>query len=347
AVVVIAAGSIALALSSPGSPRPTASKQIVTRTHTVSSSAIPAPKHAKHLCPLTGQPVRGGKVPGRPAIGIKIGNDPASRPQTGLLHADIVYEEMAEGGITRYLAVYQCQQAVAVGPVRSVRWDDWHVLATYGHPILAFSGGIDPWNTAVAHLGWLYDANGSFYPASSAYYRTSNRQPPWNFFSSTEALWRLDKNHTPPPPQFRYEPRPPKGSVAAYSATIVSYDSGQNVVWKWDASARQWERFVGPVPDTDSSGTQLHATNVVIEVVKTERGPYAESGTVPDTDSIIIGSGSAYVLRNGVVEKGTWRTPSYGDVPQLRMSNGKSMSLAPGNTFVELVPQSYPVQIAR
>ncbi|MHB8457181.1 MAG: DUF3048 domain-containing protein, partial [Acidimicrobiales bacterium] len=281
-----------------------------TTSRTVSTSSVPKAKaKAKvdsHLCPLTGEPAPGGKVPQRPAIGVKIGNDPASRPQTGLPTADIVYEEMAEGGITRYLAVYQCHAAPVIGPVRSVRWDDWHVLSSYGHPILSFSGGIQEWNNVVAHLKWLFDANGSFYPTANAYYRTSNRVAPWNYYTSTAALWKLDpKMHTPPPAQFRYSPAPAKSAAPVSSVTIPGFAGGLDVTWKWDAATKVWERFVGGQPDTDISGQQLHATNVVIQMVRTYLGPYPESGTVGDTCSITKGSGVVYVFRDGKVERGT------------------------------------------
>ena len=301
---------------------------------------------ASRLCPLTGQPARGG-VPRRPAIGVKIGNDPASRPQSGLLAADIVYEEMAEGGITRYLAVFQCRQAAVLGPVRSVRWDDWHVLASYGHPILAFSGGIDQWNAMVASLHWLYDANASFYPMANAYHRTLNRVPPWNLYTSTAALWKLDpSDRTPPPPQFSYSAAPHGGTPVA-SVTIVNFASGENVVWKWDGPAHTWKRFYGSSPDVDASGVQLHATNVLIQIVHTRPGPYAESGTTPDTESITAGSGTAYLLRNGVLERGTWHTPKYGDPMKLLLTNGHTMTLAPGTTWVEMVPTEYAVQFSK
>lgn len=317
--------------------------------HTVATIAGPKKKKRREVvCPLTGMRAGKGAVPARPALGVKIGNDPASRPQSGLLAADIVYEEMAEGGITRYLAVFQCRQAAVVGPVRSVRWDDWHVLKSYGHPILAFSGGIDPWNEMVARTPWLHNGNASFYPMANAYYRTSNRVPPWNLYTSTQALWNLyPKDRTPPPRQFSYSGTASRSAHDAAAVTIVGFATGSNVVWKWNGSAHVWDRFYDSTPDVDASGKQLFAANVVIQMVKTRPGPYAESGTVPDTESITKGSGVAYVFRNGKVEVGKWEAPRYGDTMRLRLRNGSVMALEPGNTWVEMVPTSYAVQITR
>ncbi|MGH9292760.1 MAG: DUF3048 domain-containing protein [Acidimicrobiales bacterium] len=321
----------------------------------VVSTTDPVKHTLRHrpICPLTGQPTTLAKIPQRPALGVKIGNDPASRPQTGLLHADIVYDAMAEGGITRYLAIFQCQQAGAIGPIRSVRWNDWHLLASYGHPILAFSGGIDQWDAVVASESYLFDATASIYPTAAAYYRTANRVPPWNLYTSTRALWALDPNHSPPPRQFSYSAKLPPGATKASSVTIANFGTAgsgaANLTWTWSPSAGVWLRSYDGVPDVDSSGTQLRAHDVIIEYVRTVQGPYAESGTVPDTESITEGSGTAYILRNGHIEKGTWHCAAYGHLTQYRMANGHVMTLTPGNTWVELVPEggSYPVSVRR
>jgi hypothetical protein len=320
-----------------------------TTTGSTTTSTTRAKVHlTSHLCPLTGTLAPHGKVPQRPALGVKIGNDPASRPQSGLLEADIVYEEMAEGGITRYLAIFQCQEPASIGPVRSVRWDDWHLLKSYGHPILAFSGGIEQWDAAVASMPWLFDANGSEGTAVSAYYRTDNRVPPWNYYTSAKALWGLDRNHTPPPPQFNYSKTQPAEARHATGARIVGFATGSDVDWRWSRPLQAWMRSYDNVPDDDAGGPQLRATNVIIEEVPTQPGPYDESGTVPDVESLTQGSGPVWILRNGGVETGTWSCRAYGDITKYRFANGKTMTLYPGNTWVELVPnEGYPVQIQR
>src|SRR5581483_4111884 len=72
-------------------------------------------------CPLTGRAAPSGKVPQRPALAVKVDNYSAARPQSGLDNADIVFEEPVEGGITRFVAIFQCQNAALVGPIRSAR----------------------------------------------------------------------------------------------------------------------------------------------------------------------------------------------------------------------------------
>ena len=106
---------------------------------TTTTTTAPPP-----ACPLTGEPAPGGSVPQRPAMAVKIDNYPAGRPQSGLDKADIIFEEPVEGGITRFAAVFQCQNAALIGPVRSARNIDIGILGQLGNPLLAHVGGIDP-----------------------------------------------------------------------------------------------------------------------------------------------------------------------------------------------------------
>ncbi len=285
---------------------------------------------------------------------MKIGNDPSSRPQSGLDQADIVYEELAEGGITRYMAVYQCQSAPLIGPVRSVRWDDWNILQQYGHAILAYSGGITPWMNDVAALPWIYNANGSIEPTANAYYRRSSSAlpaslgAPYNYYTSTSALWGLFPDaKSLPPVMFQFSTKVPAGATQAASAS-VPFSSASPVVWQWDRTTRQWLRFYNSQPDVDPAGDQLHATNVVIQMVLTKLGPYDESGpNSQDVESITTGTGTVFVLRHGVVLKGTWSRPAGLNITRFSLPNGKPITLEPGTTWVELVPDSVSVSFTK
>ena len=348
AVVLLAVVGVALSTSH-------SDATVATTTTTAPTTTTTHPKHhVVHVvvCPLTGVRPAGGKVPPRPALAVKIGNDPASRPQSGLDQADIVYEEMAEGGITRYMAVFQCTDAPLIGPIRSVRWTDWHILQQFGHPILAFSGGIDPWTNLVATLPWLFDANGSIYPTANAYYRYNSSTPPadqgapYNYYSSTQALYALDKGNTTPPPQiFQYTARPPKGSTPA-SAAAIPFSGTSDVNWQWSPTKGVWLRSYGTSPDLDPNGQQFQAKNVVLQIVTTQPGPYDESGPdSPDVESNTTGTGTVYVLRNGVVEKGTWSRATLSDVTTMKFANGNRITLTPGNTWFEVVPSGTAITI--
>ncbi|HEX3948198.1 MAG TPA: DUF3048 domain-containing protein, partial [Acidimicrobiales bacterium] len=141
-LVAGAAGAVLLAGCSSGSPAPKPPPKTTTTSTVPATTTSTAPVVD---CPLTGSPVPGsGGVPARPALAVKITNYVAGRPQTGLDKADIVFEEPVEGGITRYAAVFQCQDAPLVGPVRSARNIDIGILGELGTPLLVHVGGIDP-----------------------------------------------------------------------------------------------------------------------------------------------------------------------------------------------------------
>lgn len=136
--LVLTSAVCALLLAACGSPKAT------TTTTTVKKVAIVD-------CPLKGAPAPGNVVPRRAPIAMKVDNysfGPApaeARPQSGLDFADIVFEEQVEGAITRYAAVFQCDNAPGlVGPIRSARWTDIQMLTELEHPILVHVGGILP-----------------------------------------------------------------------------------------------------------------------------------------------------------------------------------------------------------
>lgn len=301
---------------------------------TTSTTAAPVA-----TCPLTGMPAPAGRVPARPALAIKVGNDPPARPQSGLSTADVVFEVQVEGGITRFIALYQCAGAPAVGPVRSSRWVDVQLLEQLGHPIFGFAGGILPDERAIA-ASPLFDAN--FLKYYGAYYRTSSRVPPENLYTTTAHLWAVDHSTAPPPALFEYSAASAPGAPA--TRVSVPFSSASPVVWTWQASSGTWLRWYGSAPATGASGRQLAFTNVVIERVATVRGPYVEDATgAHGVRSITVGSGPALVLRDGTVISCRWERSGIRRVTKLVAADGRTIALSPGRTWVEIVPRSVNV----
>lgn len=321
---VLVAVAIVLLLLPNGKPAPKA--------------ASPPPRRAPSRCPLTDLPAPGGKVPARSALAVKIGNEPyGARPQSGLNEADIVYDTPAEGGIMRYVAVYQCHSAASIGPTRSVRWVDWHILQAFGHPILAFAGGINPDVSAAEGLGWLQAAN-LLAGAQEAGVRISSRVPPDNLYTSAAALWALVKTASPPPPVFSYAASLPALATPA-SQLAIDFSPGTDVVWKWDRRAGTWLHTYSGVPDIDTlTNRPVATTNIVVQIVHYSFGPYAEStGGSGDVESQTVGSGSGYVFRGGKVIKVTWHRRDLSAPTTFTDAAGGAVGLAPGRTWVELV----------
>ena len=291
-------------------------------------------------CPLTGEPV--WSVPARPALMVKIGNEPGpARPQSGLNEADIVFDTPAEGFIMRYIAVYQCQNAALIGPLRSVRWVDYNIAPELGQPILAFAGGINPNLQAVAGLPWISGAN-LIAAQAGAGFRTSNRRPPDNLYTTTGALYGLFGNKTQPPkPIFTFTKALPAGAPPVASAELY-FSPGTDVVWQWQPSTHTRLHTYSGLADIDTLTNQpVTATNVVIQVVPYTIGPYVESrGGTGDVQSETTGTGAGFVLRDGHVVPVVWHRANPTDPMTFTTASGRPIGLAPGHTWVEIMTQT-------
>jgi hypothetical protein len=344
-VIVVAAG-VVIGLLATGGTTPTAlppASTTTTSTVPVTTTTVPGLSVPPGYCPLTDVKAPTG-VPPRPALAVKVGNEPSgARPQSGLNEADIVFDTPAEGFIMRYIAVYQCQDAAQIGPDRSVRWVDWHILRQLHNPIMAYAGGIGINLKIVAGLGWAEPDN-LLGNAGGAGIRTTNRQPPDNLYTSTSALYRFspgfNKMWGAPTPIFSYSSAPAAGSAPAASLHInFSYDT--DVIWTWNAGLGQWVHSYTDGPDIDAlTGQPVVTTNVVVLITKYRFGRYAEHiGGSGDFESETIGTGSGYILRDGTSIKVTWNRRFVTD-PWTFTADGKVVSLAPGKTWVEIVPNT-------
>jgi hypothetical protein len=348
AVAVVAVGGIVAGLLATGGSSP----QALAPSSTTTTTTVPVPTTTTTPgltvpagnCPLTDVKAPGG-VPHRPALAVKVGNEPGgARPQSGLDEADLVFDTPAEGFIMRYIMVFQCQNASQIGPDRSVRWVDWHVLRQLHNPILAYAGGIGVNLNIVAGLKWA-QADNLLGNAGAAGIRTTNRVPPDNLYTSTSVLYSLspafNKKWGPPPPIFSYSAAPPAGSTPASSLHInFSYDT--DVIWTWNPTARQWVHSYTNGTDVDTlNGQPVTTTNVVVLITPYRFGRYAEHiGGSGDFESETVGRGSGYVLRNGRSIKVTWYRRFVTDPWTFTAADGKVVALAPGRTWVEIVPNT-------
>ncbi len=360
ALVVVLAVGLGVGLSGGGKPvaaikghNGTSSPPSGTRTTTTASTI---PSFGPGICPLTDTPAAGGRAPLRPALAVKIGTEPGSdpaagagaRPQSGLDEADIVYDTPTEGFLMRYMAVYQCQDASSIGPIRSVRWVDWHILRQFVHPILAFAGGILPDQHDVYSSKWILPANVIGQQAEVAT-QLAGRSAPDATYSSTTALYGLyPKQTTPPKPVFEYTAALPSTAKPAASLAL-DFSFGTDVLWRWDAATGLWDHyyFDGTNPatataDTDAlSNAIVSTTNIVVQVVKYKFGPYPESpGSTGDFESNTVGEGPGMILRDGKSIDVTWHRKNLLSPMTFTDAGGQTVGLAPGRTWVELVPNT-------
>jgi hypothetical protein len=295
-------------------------------------------------CPLTGQPAPHGRVPDRPALAIKVENLPEARPQAGLDRADVVYEEPVEGGITRFIVVYQCHDAGRVGPVRSGRTTDPKVLVQFGRPVMGYAGGQAPVVRAIDRAG-VIDMNYNI--AISAYIRDDSRAAPHNLYTSTRALWKAAKaKEGAPAPVFAYDPELAGPSRKARTVHLP-FSSYSDVFWKWSRTQAAWLRSHGTVPHLLEDGSQVQTANVVVMQVQVRSGPIVDAAGNHSPEVELTGSGKAYVFRDGRMIVGRWERPTLKDVTTFVTKAGAEIALAPGVTWVELLPDTLQVQAQR
>jgi len=336
-VAMLAGSAAAYTWYSPNSPKAAPAFALPATSPTRPSPA---------LCPLTGTPAPGGgDVPKRPALAVKVDDYSAARPQSGIDKADIVFEEPVEGGITRYVAIFQCQQASLVGPIRSARNIDIGILGEFGQPLLVHVGGIAP-VLANIETSPLINIDLGDYP--SVVQNVPGRVAPYDTYASTAALWRLHPDDTTPPvPVFSFSTTPPAGIPVG--TVTIPFSGEADVVWSYSASEHQYLRFYGSSPDVINGGGQESAANVIVQFVQISYGPWLENslGGLEVQANLYDGSsGQAEVFSNGQEVAGTWQRSSLGSATRLTASDGSPITLLPGRTWVELVPDTIAVSTA-
>jgi hypothetical protein len=337
-LALVAAGGLA-ASACGGAVTPKATADTLHRPGAVvADPTTPAPVY-----PLLGTPVTDPAHAARPALSVKIDNAPGSFPQAGLDKADIVTEALVEGGLTRLFATFQSQDAGLVGPIRSARPVDAALLKELGCGIFAYSGAA---TGEIAPTKAVCPASTRVTPEDGAggFDLVSWRTSPHSTFSSTASLYADGKSQgvswTPPPQLFSYSPAPQGGTANPVHSAYMDLSTISPAQWTWRAGANNWGRDQNGAPDYNSDGSRITADNVVILSVGVgPTGIFDQAGN-QDPYVLLVGSGTAWVLRNGKEVQGTWTRPSI-DVPMTLTSTDGTMTLAPGTTWLELLPHPH------
>jgi hypothetical protein len=282
---------------------------------------------------LTGLPVTDPAAAARPALVVKIDNNKAARPQTGLNEADIVVEEIVEVQ-TRFAAIFHSQGSDPVGPIRSGRTQDIDLLGSFNEPLFAWSGGNRNVTRAIeaSDLVSLSAQKNSVYQAGG-FFRSPDRKSPHNLYAQTSKLWTLaPAGAQPPPEQFSYSS--PDAPTQGGAASGVDGDmDGLAVGWRYDPATGLYARTSAGAPHNDASnGAQLTTSNVVVMTVVYRPSPADRRSPEAQT----IGSGVTAVFTRGTVVTGTWTRRDRLSPIVLTTAGGDPILLAPGRTFIEL-----------
>ena len=335
-VALAATGLAGLLLSACASSTPHGAAETPKSTTSSSTTTTAAPKPT---CPLNG--LATPAVPQQPAMAVKIDNYPDGRPQSGLDKADIVFEEPVEGGITRYAAVFQCQDAALIGPVRSARNIDIGILGQLGTPLEAHVGGINP---VLANIDASPIVNVDLGASDSLMIHPPGHVPPdADYTSSAQVYGTHPTMHTPPQPIFPYSTTVPGGG-SPVSSVNIPFSGTSNVTWKWNPVTNTFQRFYnGTTPDMLADGAQNQTPNVVVQYVQIGYGPWLENdlgGLEVQADMYPNATGNAVIYRNGQAFTGTWHRDSLQSPTVFDNAFGVPIPLEPGTTWVELVPNT-------
>ena len=293
------------------------------------------PEAASGAWPLTGVDAAGADM-ARPALAVKVENSAAARPQTGLNAADVVWEQVVEGGISRFVAVYHSTLPPALGPVRSVRPMDAPIAAPL-HGLMAFSGGQAPFIDAARTAG-LQVVQPDSGPGFS---RVGDRVAPHNTYVDPAALLgQADDGHrAPPTAQFWFAAEPtavasgePAGELELALSAIAEPR------WTWSAGDGVWLRSEGDSPALEADGARLRVTNVVVLCVDVVDTAFTDSAGTAVPETVMVGDGQALVATGGHAVEAEWSKASVGEPVVLTLPRGEPVVLAPGSTWVELVP---------
>lgn len=284
-----------------------------------------------------------GDVPARPALGVKIDTTTGGRPQTGLVQADIVFEEMVEGGLTRLLAVYHSQAPDTVGPIRSARSTDISLLDELGRPLFAWSGA-NPTFAEAVRAADIIDTG--FAAVSDAYRRSDDRRPPYNLYAAPEELWAAatesDQEAGLPPTLFTYraegEALDAPGAEPAEGYAITGGELTTSIRWDWDPQTGTWLRTQDGAPHVDDEGTPVSAANVLIRAT-----PYRDTGIRDSTGAVVpeadtVGEGDAWLLTDGKIQPGRWHKPDPDAPTTYTSQDGTPLRLTPGPSWIEVLP---------
>lgn len=277
--------------------------------------------------PLTGIDAS-AEVAARPVTAIMIENSLAARPQAGIADADMMFEAIAEGGITRFIGLFQGSMPGSVGPIRSARPYYVDIARTFDAAYVHAGGSPD----ALERINQLQVKDMSAFESGDTYFRVMFRDAPHDLYSTMEKIDKrrgeLGFNSSTFAPWKRKNDTPQTPTASQIQLTLSS--SPFNPSFTYDQSSNTYQRQQNGSVHTDDNGKSV-SPKVVIAVVTTvgQDGIYSTYR--------LTGSGEIRVFQDGIVSQGTWSKDSPESPFVLKDKNGLEFSLNKGQTWVTLV----------
>lgn len=325
-IVITAATAAAVMYRSP-------QKSAVPEAFTKQPVAAPAPPPPVYYSPLTGAKVPDQTSTQRAVTGVMIENSLDARPQSGLKSAGVVFEAIAEGGITRFLALYQEARPQLIGPVRSLRLYDIDWFAPFQASIAHVGGSMYALNEV--RSGTYRDIDQFF--NSSYYWRVTDRRAPHNVYTNFDKLDALNQRKGYSTSTFTAWPRQdsaPAKAITAGSVDVKISGPAYNSHYAYDPATNSYIRYEGGAPHLDREAGQIQPNVVVVldvnETTVMQDG-YREQITT-------TGSGRAHIFQNGTETEATWTKADRGNQLAFVDGAGKAVAFNRGQTWITAVP---------
>lgn len=322
---------LALVLSIPAcskeNPAPEPAEVIgpVTEPEPASEEKVPEEKVPEETSP------KEPELPG--AVIVMVDNFPKARPQIGLDKADLVYEVLAEGGITRFMALYYSEAAEKIGPVRSARYYFAQLARGYDSP-LAHAGGSAEALALIVEIK-LKDLD-EIYNSGGYFWRDSKRKMPHNLYTSTSQLVKgaKAKGYTLVKPPV-YPIAEEVEGLAHGGELFLDYSAGTNKYRVgWHYNGEYYERSINGSPHKMEDGALLKADNIIVLTAHT-KDVVKDGILLSEID--IIGKGDIRYFQDGKMGKGTWSKSSVKSELVFNGEDGDRIKLKPGKTWVQVI----------
>lgn len=328
---------------------------VLSPTPTTDSSIMT--KFPPDVNPLTGLQVSDPTVLERRPLAIKISNFPPQvRPQAGLGSADLVFEHYAEGGVTRFTAVFLGQDADKVGSIRSGRLIDLEIPAMY-KAAFAYSGSSAGVKDRIRNSDFFPDRviSPDFGVGEPVFRRIPQEGKAFEhtLFASTSALWNLlterGLNSRQDLHGLAFRQAPPEGGEPASYVEIAYLKGAASAEWTFDANSELYRRTILGTPHADElTGQQITAANVIVVYanhVDTDILEDQVGGGHYSIEIQIWTSGPVQIFRDGKVYNGSWVRQNREDMLSFLDANGDPLPLKPGNSWFQMVPLDFPLII--
>jgi hypothetical protein len=279
------------------------------------------------------------------SLAVMIENQDDARPQTGLTSADVVYEALAEGGITRFVALFLTQDAEVVGPVRSLRHYFAFLAADYGADMIHIGASPEgfAWRDTM-NMGHLDESAGD-----PGVWRIRTRPPPHNAYTNTAAdrgfLADRGRQRNRQWGPLRFSPQPPQGLEPAVDISIAFRPWPYRASYAFDADQQHYVRAMDGVPHRDAaSGAPIAPSSVVVQFADVQAIPNDPKLRL-DVD-LVGAAGDLLVFSGGTQRSGRWAKSGARSPTRWLDDTGQPLILPPGQVWVEIVPVGSPLRVA-